>query len=98
MSFSQATTMARELGYTEPDPRDDLSGTDVARKLLIWHVKPAVSWSCLTLSLNRSCQQNLMIPVMFPRLWRSCRNWMTPLPRAWRKLVMRESIALCWQY
>ena len=35
MSFSEATTMARELGYTEPDPRDDLSGTDVARKLLI---------------------------------------------------------------
>ncbi|MEN9391176.1 MAG: bifunctional aspartate kinase/homoserine dehydrogenase, partial [Pseudomonadota bacterium] len=24
-----------ELGYTEPDPRDDLSGTDVARKILI---------------------------------------------------------------
>ena len=24
-----------ELGYTEPDPRDDLSGMDVARKLLI---------------------------------------------------------------
>jgi aspartokinase/homoserine dehydrogenase 1 len=26
---------ARELGYTEPDPRDDLSGRDVARKLVI---------------------------------------------------------------
>lgn len=35
MSLSQATTMAREMGFTEPDPRDDLSGTDVARKLLI---------------------------------------------------------------
>ncbi len=35
MSLSAATTMARELGYTEPDPRDDLSGMDVARKLLI---------------------------------------------------------------
>jgi homoserine dehydrogenase len=23
------------MGYTEPDPRDDLSGEDVARKLLI---------------------------------------------------------------
>ena len=23
------------MGYTEPDPRDDLSGVDVARKLLI---------------------------------------------------------------
>ena len=35
MSLSQATTLAREMGFTEPDPRDDLSGMDVARKLLI---------------------------------------------------------------
>ncbi|AFJ48410.1 bifunctional aspartate kinase/homoserine dehydrogenase I [Shimwellia blattae] len=34
-SLSEATTLAREMGYTEPDPRDDLSGMDVARKLLI---------------------------------------------------------------
>ncbi|OOE94232.1 bifunctional aspartate kinase/homoserine dehydrogenase I [Salinivibrio sp. AR647] len=34
-SFSEATNVARENGYTEPDPRDDLSGMDVARKLLI---------------------------------------------------------------
>ena len=26
---------AKSLGYTEPDPRDDLSGLDVARKLII---------------------------------------------------------------
>ncbi len=26
---------AKQKGYTEPDPRDDLSGTDVARKLII---------------------------------------------------------------
>ena len=35
MSLSEATATARTNGYTEPDPRDDLSGTDVARKLLI---------------------------------------------------------------
>ncbi|ACR67881.1 bifunctional aspartate kinase/homoserine dehydrogenase I [Edwardsiella ictaluri] len=34
-TLSQATREARQLGYTEPDPRDDLSGMDVARKLLI---------------------------------------------------------------
>ena len=33
--FSRLVTEARGLGYTEPDPRDDLSGTDVARKLTI---------------------------------------------------------------
>ncbi|MBI6549058.1 bifunctional aspartate kinase/homoserine dehydrogenase I [Xenorhabdus lircayensis] len=35
MTLSQATMLAKELGFTEPDPRDDLSGMDVARKLLI---------------------------------------------------------------
>lgn len=35
VSLSAATKMAREMGFTEPDPRDDLSGMDVARKLLI---------------------------------------------------------------
>jgi bifunctional aspartokinase / homoserine dehydrogenase 1 len=33
--FSQLVMQAREMGYTEPDPRDDLSGVDVARKLVI---------------------------------------------------------------
>ena len=35
MSISKAVREARELGYTEPHPRDDLAGTDVARKALI---------------------------------------------------------------
>jgi aspartokinase/homoserine dehydrogenase 1 len=33
--FSDAVREAWKRGYTEPDPRDDLSGTDVARKALI---------------------------------------------------------------
>jgi aspartokinase/homoserine dehydrogenase 1 len=33
--FSDAVREAWKLGYTEPDPRDDLSGLDVARKALI---------------------------------------------------------------
>jgi aspartokinase/homoserine dehydrogenase 1 len=35
VAFSEALRGAMELGYTEPDPRDDLSGADVARKALI---------------------------------------------------------------
>ena len=34
-SFSSVVRQAKSLGYTEPDPRDDLSGMDVARKLII---------------------------------------------------------------
>jgi len=33
--FSEIVKEAKEKGYTEPDPRDDLNGLDVARKLLI---------------------------------------------------------------
>jgi aspartokinase/homoserine dehydrogenase 1 len=33
--FSEILIQAKESGYTEPDPRDDLSGMDVARKLTI---------------------------------------------------------------
>ena len=34
-ALSEVTQKAKALGFTEPDPRDDLSGIDVARKLLI---------------------------------------------------------------
>ncbi|MCJ8210601.1 bifunctional aspartate kinase/homoserine dehydrogenase I [Mucilaginibacter sp. RS28] len=34
-SFYDVVKMAQEKGYTEPDPRDDLRGTDFMRKMLI---------------------------------------------------------------
>jgi bifunctional aspartokinase / homoserine dehydrogenase 1 len=34
-NFSSIVLRAKELGYTEPDPRDDLGGIDVARKVVI---------------------------------------------------------------
>ena len=34
-SFKEVVLKAKELGFTEPDPRDDLNGMDVARKILI---------------------------------------------------------------
>ncbi len=33
--FHEAVRLAQDAGYTEPDPRDDLSGLDMARKVLI---------------------------------------------------------------
>lgn len=35
LTLSEATQKAKQLGFTEPDPRQDLSGLDVARKALI---------------------------------------------------------------
>lgn len=35
IKFSEIVAKAKSLGYTEPDPRDDLNGLDVARKVTI---------------------------------------------------------------
>ncbi|QJC38703.1 bifunctional aspartate kinase/homoserine dehydrogenase I [Enterobacteriaceae endosymbiont of Donacia fulgens] len=35
INLSQSIIMAQKMGFTEPDPRTDLTGIDVARKLLI---------------------------------------------------------------
>lgn len=37
--FSETVKLAKEKGYSEPDPRIDLSGTDVIRKLVILSVR-----------------------------------------------------------
>lgn len=34
-TFSQVVAEAKAKGFTEPDPREDLAGTDVARKMII---------------------------------------------------------------
>ena len=34
-TFEEVVREAQELGYTEPDPRDDLNGLDFSRKMLI---------------------------------------------------------------
>lgn len=35
LPLSEAVNRAKDKGFTEPDPRDDLSGMDIARKVLI---------------------------------------------------------------
>ena len=45
-SWSSLVLAARELGYTEPDPRDDLSGVDVRASA------NAIDLVCLTRNLS----------------------------------------------
>ena len=41
--FSEVVKEAKRLGYTEPDPRDDLNGMDMARKILILSREAGIS-------------------------------------------------------
>ncbi|MGA7614921.1 MAG: bifunctional aspartate kinase/homoserine dehydrogenase I, partial [Thermoanaerobaculia bacterium] len=52
VAFSDAVAEAFRLGYTEPDPRIDLSGEDVARKLVILARRAGISLEREEISLE----------------------------------------------
>mmetsp|Transcript_19259 Transcript_19259/g.24828 ORF Transcript_19259/g.24828 Transcript_19259/m.24828 type:complete len:349 (+) Transcript_19259:160-1206(+) len=60
--FSEIVGQAKQAGYTEPDPRDDLNGMDVARKVVI-----AARESGLEISL-----QDVSIESLVPAELESC--------------------------
>lgn len=59
LSFYQCVKQAAELSMTEPDPREDLSGKDVARKLVILAREAGYS---LTL-------EDVRLPKLLPESW-----------------------------
>ncbi len=74
-SFAAVVREAKEKGYTEPDPRDDLSGQDVARKILIlareagFPLEP--SDVTITNLLPDSCINAPTVPAFFDELERN---------------------------
>ncbi|KAL1917884.1 uncharacterized protein VTP21DRAFT_3718 [Calcarisporiella thermophila] len=71
--FSEIVKTAKELGYTEPDPRDDLNGLDVARKVIICGRVAGVKLSLETLSVENIVPEAL-------RNVSSVNEFMTKLP------------------
>ncbi len=70
--FSAIVKEARELGYTEPDPRDDLSGNDVRRKLIILAREMGLPLEPKDVRISNilpdACQQALDVDAFFEEL------------------------------
>ncbi|KAI8819378.1 homoserine dehydrogenase-domain-containing protein [Fimicolochytrium jonesii] len=58
-TFSKTVSVAKELGYTEPDPRDDLNGMDFARKVVILGRLAGLSLDLKTLSVENVVPEEL---------------------------------------
>ena len=74
-SFADVVREAKEKGYTEPDPRDDLSGQDVARKILILAREAGFALEPEDVTINnllpQSCLDAPTIPAFFEELTRN---------------------------
>jgi len=75
LSFADVVREAKEKGYTEPDPRDDLSGQDVARKILILAREAGFPLEPDDVTINnllpKACLDAPTIPAFFEELERN---------------------------
>ncbi|QJD78762.1 bifunctional aspartate kinase/homoserine dehydrogenase I [Spirosoma rhododendri] len=74
-SFADVVREAKTKGYTEPDPRDDLSGQDVARKILILAREAGFPLEPQDVTINnllpQSCLDAPTVPAFFDELERN---------------------------
>jgi bifunctional aspartokinase / homoserine dehydrogenase 1 len=70
--FSEVVLEAKSRGYTEPDPRDDLNGMDVARKILILSRESGLEMELENIKVENlvpeSCRGEMSIDDFFRRL------------------------------
>ncbi len=72
IKFSDVVKEAKEKGYTEPDPRDDLNGMDVARKVLILSREAGLPLELEDIQVEnlvpKDCQGDMSIGEFFKKL------------------------------
>ncbi|GAB3342081.1 bifunctional aspartate kinase/homoserine dehydrogenase I [Larkinella ripae] len=75
VSFAAVVQEAKEKGFTEPDPREDLGGMDVARKILILAREAGFNLEPTDVTINNllpeSCIKAPNIPAFFVELERN---------------------------
>ncbi|KAI5454104.1 Homoserine dehydrogenase [Naganishia albida] len=74
VKFSEVVKIAKEKGYTEPDPRDDLSGTDVARKLTILTRLCSTQTASLPFSLLPEGYASVPTSSLVPEVLQGCKS------------------------
>jgi aspartokinase/homoserine dehydrogenase 1 len=94
--FSEAVKEAMERGYTEPDPRDDLSGRDVARKgLILARLLGYTGGSLPAEDLSPPPLRRLPLPAFLKRLPDFDAEWSRRVEEARRKdLVLRYAVTV----
>lgn len=92
--FSETVKMAKDQGYCEPDPRTDLSGKDVIRKIVILSREAGYKVS------QEDVQTNLFIPTEFfncsiDDFWRNLPSLDSDFEYRRQDLVARHK---CWKF
>lgn len=65
-SFASLVVRAKELGYTEPDPRTDLSGSDVLRKFIIATRQAGIEIEKEEIEFSGLVPEELLDPALSP--------------------------------
>jgi aspartokinase/homoserine dehydrogenase 1 len=92
--LSKTIQMAKEEGYSEPDPRIDLSGIDVARKILILARESGYKIEMEDVDIKRFIPENLFNGSI-DKFWNEISNLDAEFEKQRQQLVKNNK---CWRF
>lgn len=84
-SFNEVVKEAKEKGFTEPDPRDDLSGKDVGRKLLIIFREMGMKINIEDVDITNCLTKESQDAASVDELWETLEKFDNPVMEEQRK-------------